>query len=265
MGTNHGGHLLIAWLTHHLPVEDTGGGRWLPGKYRGGAEMSDATYRDCAPPWAEIELIPPNEWERALGAERIVITGTDQLSEDAMIRLADESPMVFLHHEQTESPGRYALLCAADPFVVHTPAHLERELQWVEPQAIELVLSHFDTTELRNAEKQKFALWAARNHPLKGLQQAKVWAYNFGIDLLAVSTLPREEVLVLMSQAEWFVHLPLNFESEGRAVMEAVLSGCQIHTSRNVGITSVEGWDDPTKLREMVDNAGIQFWECVYQ
>ena len=65
--------------------------------------MSDAAYRDCAPPWAEIELIPPNEWERALGAERIVITGTDQLSEQAMVTLADENPMVFLHHEQTES------------------------------------------------------------------------------------------------------------------------------------------------------------------
>lgn len=227
--------------------------------------MSDAAYRDCAPPWAEIELIPATEWERALGAERIVITGTDQLSEQAMVTLADENPMVFLHHEQTESPGRFALLNAADPLVVHTPAHMELELSWCEPRSVELVLSHFDTTECVNKEKKNFALWAARNHPLKGLQQAKVWAYNFGIDLLAVSTLPREEVLVLMSQAEWFVHLPLNFESEGRAVMEAVLSGCQIHTSRNVGITSVEGWDDPSRLRELVDNAGVHFWECVYQ
>ncbi len=227
--------------------------------------MSDAAYRDCAPPWAEIELIPATEWQRALGAERIVITGTDQLSEQAMVTLADENPMVFLHHEQTESPGRFALLNAADPLVVHTPAHMELELSWCEPRSVELVLSHFDTTECVNKEKKNFALWAARNHPLKGLQQAKVWAYNFGIDLLAVSTLPREEVLVLMSQAEWFVHLPLNFESEGRAVMEAVLSGCQIHTSRNVGITSVEGWDDPSRLRELVDNAGVHFWECVYQ
>jgi hypothetical protein len=187
------------------------------------------------------------------------------LSEQAMVTLADENPMVFLHHEQTESPGRFALLNAADPLVVHTPAHMELELSWCEPRSVELVLSHFDTTECVNKEKKNFALWAARNHPLKGLQQAKVWAYNFGIDLLAVSTLPREEVLVLMSQAEWFVHLPLNFESEGRAVMEAVLSGCQIHTSRNVGITSVEGWDDPSRLRELVDNAGVHFWECVYQ
>ena len=257
--------MTIAWVTHHLPVEDTGGGKWLPGQYRGGAEMSDAAYRDCAPPWAEIDLIPANEWERALTADRIVITGTDLLTEDAMIRLADENPMVFLHHEQTESPGRNVLLDAAAPMVVHTPAHRDRELAWCEPRSVELVLSHFDTSEIREIEKRHFALWAARNHPLKGLKQAKVWAYNFGIDLLAVSDLARPEVLELMASAEWFVHLPLNFESEGRAVMEAVLAGCQIHTSPNVGITSVENWEDRNHLRELIDNAGTQFWECVYQ
>jgi hypothetical protein len=255
--------MTVAWVTHHLPVDDTGGGKWLPGQYRGGAEMSDAAYRDCAPPWIDIELIPADEWERALGYERIVITGTDLLTEDAMFRLAEEEPMVFVHHEQDESPGRMTLIDNAAPFVCHTPAHLEREQLWTEPKWTELVLSHFDTSECRHVDKHPFALWAARNHPMKGLNQAKIWAFNAGFDLVAMHSHPRDEVLKVMSMAEVFVHLPLNFESEGRAVMEAVLSGCRIETNKNVGITSLEGWDDKGKLREMVDEAGVRFWECV--
>jgi hypothetical protein len=59
------------------------------------------------------------------------------------------------------------------------------------------------------------------------------------------------------------VHLPLAFESECRAVMEAVLSGCKIQTNDNVGITSVQDWNDPDALREMIDKAGETFWRLV--
>lgn len=255
--------LSVAWLTHHLPVEDTGGGKWLPGKYRGGAELSDQAYRDCAPPWIDIELIPAAEWERALAYERIVITGTDLLTEEAMCVLAEREPMVFIHHEQDESGGRMQLINNAAPFVCHTPAHLERELLWTQPKWAELVLSHFDTSECHNREKKEFALWAARMHPLKGLNQAKFWAASAGFDLAIAYRSSREEVLNLMSFAEVFVHLPLNFESEGRAVMEAVLSGCRIVTNKNVGLISVDGWDDPSRLKDMVDEAGTRFWEMV--
>ena len=253
----------VAWLTHHLPVEDTGGGAWLPGKFRGGAEMSDQAYRDAAPSWIDVKVIPAEQWEEALRHERIVITGTDLLPDHAMLELARREPMVFIHHEQDESPGRMRLINEAAPFVCHTPAHLWREMVWTEPKWPELVLSHFDTSECFEVEKKQFALWAARNHPLKGLNQAKFWASAAGFDLVSASQSDRSEVLRLMAMAEVFVHLPLSFESEGRAVMEAVLSGCRIVSNKNVGLVSVDGWDDPKKLREMVDEAGVKFWELV--
>jgi hypothetical protein len=68
-----------------------------------------------------------------------------------------------------------------------------------------------------------------------------------------------------MARAEAFVHLPLAFESECRSVMEAVLSGCVVQTNRNVGITSIPGWDDKNKLRDMVDRAGHDFWQLVLE
>ena len=253
----------VAWLTHHLPVDDTGGGKWLPGRFRGGAEMSDWEYQQAAPAGVAIDVYAPDEWEQTLDYDRIVITGTDQLSDVAMIELAHRRPMVFLHHEQTESGARQALLNAAFPLVLHTPAHLHLELQWVEPEYTGLVLSHFDTSECREVKKQPFALWAARNHPLKGLNQARVWAHGAGFPLVVMHDHPRADVLEFMSRAEAFVHLPLCFESEGRAVMEAVLSGCRVQTNTNVGITSVEGWQDRGYLKHLVDTAGEQFWDFV--
>jgi hypothetical protein len=68
-----------------------------------------------------------------------------------------------------------------------------------------------------------------------------------------------------MSFTEYFVHLPLAFESECRAVMEAVLSGCKIVTNDNVGITSVTDWEDPDALKNMIDKAGQTFWRLVQQ
>ena len=253
----------IAWLTHHLPVEETGGGKWLPGRFRGGAEMSDHEYRMAAPPWVTIDVFSPEEWELCLEYDRIVITGTDLLTEEAMVRLAEEKPMVFIHHEQIESPGRAILFEAAEPFVCHTPAHLARERLWCEINYAELVLSHFDTDECGIGRKEPFALWAARNHPQKGLNQAKVWAHGFGIPIVVMSDYERRDVLQMMSKAEWFVHTPISFESECRSVMEAVLSGCRVHTNRNVGIASVDNWDDRIYLKEMIDNAGQDFWSCV--
>lgn len=253
----------IAWITHHLEVEDTGGGKWLPGRFRGGAEMSDYEYRQAAPPWVDIDVYHPDDWEKALHHDRIVITGTDLLSETAMWKLAEKQPMVFIHHEQTETAGRQILIEAAQPFVCHTPAHLERERLWCDITNYEIVLSHFDTSECIVGKKQPYALWAARNHPMKGLNQAKVWAHGFGIPLVQMHDFPRSEVLDMMSRAEWFVHTPLTFESECRAVMEAVLSGCRVHTNVNVGITSMPRWDDRIYLAEQIDQAGELFWAAV--
>jgi hypothetical protein len=74
---------------------------------------------------------------------------------------------------------------------------------------------------------------------------------------------PRGEVLDRMREVETFVHLPLAFESEGRAVMEAVLSGCQVVTNDLVGITSVPEWDVADVLRERIAAAPGAYWGAV--
>jgi hypothetical protein len=74
---------------------------------------------------------------------------------------------------------------------------------------------------------------------------------------------PRAEVLETMSRASDFVFLPNGFDAEPRAVIEAVLSGCQVHTNELAGITSVPNWRDPQVLLELVIGSKTKFWDRV--
>jgi hypothetical protein len=173
---------------------------------------------------------------------------------------------VFVHHLQTPRAGLLALIAGSRLFVTHTPAHMRRELSWAKPRKTAQVLSYFDTSKCYDQiDKKPYALWAARNHPLKGRLKAEIWAAQAGYEFKALTDVPREQVLDAMARCEWFVHLPLAFESECRAVMEAVLSGCRIHTNENVGITSVQDWQDADHLKHMIDKAGDTFWRLVQQ
>jgi hypothetical protein len=73
----------------------------------------------------------------------------------------------------------------------------------------------------------------------------------------------RAEVLEAMSRAKHFVFLPQGFDAEPRAVVEAVLSGCQVHTNDLAGISSIPNWQNPDVLRELVIGAKAKFWDRV--
>ena len=255
----------LLWVTHHLESDVNLGDEWLQGGFRGGAEMSDYEYLQHAPSDVEVWRIPPSDLDSVDVDlfDRVLITGTDWLDESQMIYLSTFAPMVFVHHAQTRSAGRQKLLESAEPFVCHTPAHLALETQWCDFNNSDLVLSAFDPDECWIDHKERFVLWAARNHPLKGKNQSALWASKNDLPFLAVSDVDREEVLSLMAVAEWFVHLPLAFESECRSVMEAVLSGCKVHVNDLVGITSYERWNDAGWLADEIVDAGEKFWGLV--
>lgn len=257
----------LAWVTHHLPRDtDSNNPAHLPGRYVGGAEMTDAALIDGAPDGIDIDLLGPDEWDQALNADHIVVTGTDLLTEHAMATLATKRPAVFLHHAQTPSPARGQLIAAASPLLVHTPAHLQREKTWTDvPEHVVQVLSPMDPAECWIEPKEDHAVWANRMHDLKGPKRAAMYAAQHGMDLVQLSNVPRKDVLAAMAKARWFVHLPVGFESESRATIEAVLSGCECITNDNVGVTSVPGWDDPAHLADLVKQASALWWQAVLQ
>jgi hypothetical protein len=66
-----------------------------------------------------------------------------------------------------------------------------------------------------------------------------------------------------MTNAQWFIHLPLAFESECRSVMEAILAGCEVITNDNVGITSYHHWRDRAWLHDEIIASQLKFWSAI--
>lgn len=246
---------MIAWVSHHLPDKD--------GKLVGGAEMTDVALLTDAP--TEYTIITPDNWQQALEFDKIVITGTDLLSPFAMTQLARRNPVVAVHHLQTRTQERAELLSSASTLVCRTPRHLELELEWTNPEASTWVTAPLDISEITQKPKESFALWAARMHPQKGPVEAQAWADQQGIPLVMMTDKPRSEVLETMSRAKDFVFLPNGFDAEPRAVIEAVLSGCQVHTNDLAGITSVKNWRDPDVLTDLVTKSKELFWSIALQ
>lgn len=250
----------IGVISTHTPSMGETSPEWLPGAFRGGAELSDHEYLSATPDGVSWAYTTPSE---AATFDRVLVTSVDGLSDAECQHLATLEPVVFLHHAGEPSLGPAILLEAARVVIVHTPAHEERLRAWARPKRVELVLSAIDTSMIAPSEKQRFALAASRNHPLKGLKNARIWAAKNDYPCLVLTRQSREKVLEAMSIAEVFVHLPIAFESECRSIIEAVLSGCRIVTNANVGITSVDGWDDAEKLRAIIDAAPGRYWSIV--
>jgi hypothetical protein len=245
---------VIAWISHHLP-ENFGG------KLLGGAEMTDDTLLRDAP--VEVKTFLPKDWKQAMEYDDIVITGTDLLSDFAMLALAKKNPVVAVHHQQAQNPHRATLINSAKIFICHSPRHLELELSWTSPKKATWIISHHDPAQFTQKPKEDFALWAARMHHQKGPDNAKQWAESRAIPLVMMHENTREEVLETMSRAKHFVFLPNGFDAEPRTLIEAVLSGCQVHTNDLAGITSIPNWQDPEIIANLVSNSKELFWQTV--
>ena len=245
---------MIAWISHHLPEN-------FDGKLVGGAEMTDATLLANAP--VPVKTILPQNWREALDYDDVIITGTDLLSPYAMWELAKKNPVVAVHHLQTREEARAILFNAAKTLICHTPKHLELELSWTQPKRSTWILSSHDTSQFKIAPKEDFALWAARYHWQKGPEEAKLWAESNNLPLIMMYDKTRAEVLEAMSRAKHFVFLPNGFDAEPRVIIEAVLSGCEVHTNDLAGISSIPNWRNPEVLKELVESSSDLFWETV--
>jgi hypothetical protein len=225
--------------------------------------MTDVALLADAP--AEVKIIRPENWKQALEFDKIVITGTDLLSAFAMTQLARRKPIVAVHHLQTRTEERQQLLSSASNLICHTPRHLELELEWTSPKQSTWIISPHDPSQFTAKPKENFALWAARMHPQKGPVEAQAWAEQEGIPLVMMHDKSRAEVLETMSRASHFVFLPQGFDAEPRTIIEAVLSGCNVHTNELAGISSIPNWRDPETMANLVSNSKELFWQTVLQ
>lgn len=249
----------VAWLTHHLPrtaPTDTPPDGLLPGLYAGGAEMADAEVLATCPPHIQIDIVTPDRWEHAIDYERIVITGTDLLTDDAMHVLAERHPLVWPHHRQTPTAARQALFAAAAPLLTRSAAHAAVEQAW-SGVASQWCHGAIDPDIVTPGDKEPHALWAGRDHPQKGRINARIWAQRNGMELRELTNVPRRQVLDAMSVAEVFVYLPKSHDTIPRTLIEAELAGCRIVTNDNAGRR------DPGPIREVLAAQMPKLWAHV--
>jgi hypothetical protein len=245
----------VAWVTHHLPG-DRGNPSLLPGQFAGGAEMLDWDMVAAAPEGVEVTWLGPERWEEAFDYDRVVITGTDMLGQQAMLELAEVKPLVWVHHEQQRTAARAYLLGMAEPFVCMSDLHAESESEWtgVSP---EVCNGWIDLSDVRPNVKGDWALWAARNHPQKGRLAARMWAAANKVELRELSDVPRREVLDAMQDARWFVFMPQRLDACPRTLIEAEAAGCEIVTNHHAGRRR------PGPLLEVMEEERERFWAWV--
>jgi hypothetical protein len=239
----------VAWIHNVVGT----GPAVLPGRFAGGGEMADAGMIAAAPYGAEVTTIAASQWEMALGFDRIVIAATDQLDERACHTLAERKPIVWVHHAQHPTAARAHLFAHADPFVCMSREHARREGAWSDTTP-EWNHGIIDPDDVTPGHKNGKALWAARNHPQKGLTGARIWAHSNAVHLTEITDAPREDVLAAMAEHTWFVFLPKGFDSCPRTLIEAELAGCEIVTN------SEAGRRDPGDIREVLDAQAGKFW-----
>lgn len=249
----------VGWLTHHIPRVEERHEALLPGKYAGGAERNTDYMVSAAPAGVDVTYIEPDDWESALDGpwDRVVVGGTDKLSEPAMTALAAAKPIVWVQHAQHRTSAKAHLFRAASRFLTMSRAHMGWEAEWT-GRSDAFIHSPVPPNQVRPAaHKESFALFAGRKHPAKGKINARIWAQRQGVPLVELENAPHEIVLEHMARARWFVHLPKERDACPLVVIEATLACCQIITNSLVG--RLEPGDPATVLAEQP----LRFWAMV--
>lgn len=249
----------VAWVTHHLVKDEQRPDGLLPGKYAGGAEINDQVMRDHAPAGVEVTVVGPDDWQQAMDFDRIVITGTDRLSDAALTTLATRAPLVWIQHAQTPSAAKQRLFLAAEPWLTMSRLHQAHEATWVGKPSHDFVHSPvWDVNEVQPAaRKEPFALWAGRNHPARGRMNARIVASEMGVPLVELTNVDRSIVLEHMARATWFIFRPKEIDACPRVVIEATLAGCEVIVNENVGRL------EPGDPREVLQAQPPKFWSLV--
>ena len=223
----------VAWVTHHIPKVEARHSALLPGKYAGGAERNTDYMVTAAPADVEVTYVEPEAAESAADVryDRVVVGGTDKLSEPAMNFLAGLKPIVWVQHAQHRTPAKARLFQQAERFITMSRAHREWEAEWTGRRDL-FIHSPVPVDCVRPADaKEDFALFAGRAHPAKGKLNARIWAQRNGVRLVELENAPHEDVLDHMARARYFVHLPKERDACPLVVIEATLACCQVITN----------------------------------
>lgn len=226
----------VAWVSHQWPSEAPvrRGSGLLSGRYAGGAEFLQDQMRSKG---EGIEWIPVHSQTGDLSllddCDRVVVASPESLDPERAARVARFRPLVWCMSIQPRTSA--PLLDAAD--IVLWASYAMRGWHAWGPRG-DVCQGWFDTTTIPRGTSRRNgrALWAAREHPQKGLDNAIAWAQGRGVDLTVLRDAPRDSVLEAMSEHTYFILLANGHDSAPISIAEARIAGCKTITNDYVGL-----------------------------
>lgn len=226
----------VGWVSHQWPREDpeaveanTG---LLPGRWAGGAEFLQEQMREAAPEGIEFYRIDTRSsflMELCAEVDRVVVASPESLPDAVLAEL--RPAVVWL---MTVQQPRVGPLLEAAYHVVWASEAMRGWHRWAPDGPA--IPGYFDTSAVPCRRRRNGrALWAGRNHPLKGRLNARLWALENRVDLDELTGVPRPDVLDAMGRATYFVHRPNELDPCPTTVTEALIAGCEIVTNDRVG------------------------------
>lgn len=231
----------------------------------GGAELTQAEFRQAAPEGVEVIDCPRGEVESGLDryvAHNVVFYALEDL------KAADAKLVKYWHDVGPHVPAD--VRSELDERAVHVCCspiqrdHLGVTAELI-PPAIDL--SRFRAARSQNGVVRKgiVALGPWMNHG-KHPRPVFQWADGLQVDFygsgplapLTARPVDYEDLPDLLAKYETFVHLPLVIEPFGRGVVEAWAAGCKVVTNRLVG---ARYWIEERPLG--LDTAAADFWRLV--
>jgi hypothetical protein len=236
----------------------------------GGAELNLHAYQHAAPAGVEVVDCPPG---RPLPDCDVYVVSnclmyhawiTDAFKGKRVVKVVND--VWALADERL----RAWLLDNAVPVLVSP--YLYEVVPWRFKQEPRYVPSVIDLARFRaaaNGTARSGAVWLGRAFASKGLDEARAWALQNGMDIDFYGDGPdkpadwkgvvsQAELPQTLARYDWFVFLPREPDPCPRTVIEAWAAGCKLALN---GMQGASWWieNDPDAL----ENAAARFWEVV--
>ena len=249
---------------------------------QGGAELTNATMVEAAPPGIKVvPCVPDNVQD----ADAYILNNIKFFARGELEHMTAVPYVKYEHdywncdHQPWQQGWIKPVMEGARAVVFMSPLHREAftELHEVDLQTIHLVPSPVDPSRFAPAEQKAGTIWLGQFYSHKGVRDACRWAMQHQEEVTFYGRGPflpagpyvrlgghvsYQDVPEIMGKAARFLFLPKWKEAFGRTVAEAVLSGCELVCNENVGALSW-GWEGRREWAENLARAPADFWRII--
>lgn len=233
----------------------------------GGAEFTQAEFRDAAPDGVEIVDIRPGE---TADCDRYVVQNCVKYTLDDL-RALEGRPVTKMWHDVGPwlQPGVRDWLDANAQAICCSPiqaGYMGLEDAHTIPPPIDLQRFYDAASRVNGDRAGSCSIGSWRNYGKAPHKAAEWGAQNGGVDFFGEGAcapqgskpVAYEDMPALLASYERFVFLPVVIEPFGRLVAEAWAAGCEVVTN---GLVGARWWieNDPAAL----ETAAIDFWAAV--